>query len=124
MHSAVYWNVVERAGIVGDVNANLINGMPTYKLRGIPVEFVQNMPAYATASYLIMHLGKLSMGAKFGEVRGGMSINRSEHVYWATDEIGFRGTERVAVKVHDIGNYHATETSRVTGPISTLLLTA
>lgn len=123
-HSQFYWSAVERLGIAGDTNSALLNGVPSYRLRGIPFEFVQVMSGVDANSQVPLVLGDISMGAKFGEVRGSMGISASEHVYWTTDEMGFRGTERVAVKVHDIGNYHATASSRTPGPIAALLMSA
>jgi len=123
-HSQFYWSVVERLGIATDTNANILNGVPSFRFRGIPVEEVQVMPNVDANSQIPLILGDISMAAKFGEVRGSMRIDRSEHVYWATDEIGFRGVERVGIKVHDVGNYHATAASRVAGPVVALLTTA
>lgn len=124
MNSRLYWEVVERLGISGDTNANILNGSPSYKFRGSPVQFVQVMPAVDANSQVAMVFGVVPLAAKFGEVRGGMQISRSEHAYWTTDELGFRGTERVAIKVHDIGNYNATAASRTAGPVAALLMSA
>jgi HK97 family phage major capsid protein len=36
--------------------------------------------------------------------RRGITIATSEHIYFETDEIGIRGTERFDINVHDIGD--------------------
>lgn len=120
MHESVYWSVIEPMALTpasGGTSYELINGQPTYRIRGIPVVFSQVLPATDANDQVGILLGDLSMGAKFGVVNNSLGIASSDQYGFNTDSIYFRGTERVAIKVHDVGNYHATATSRIPGPI-------
>jgi len=120
MHESVYWNVIEPMALTPASSGNsyeLINGKPTYRVRGLPVEFTNVLPATDANSQIGILVGDLSMGAKFGVVNNQMAIASSEHYGFNTDSIYFRGTQRVAVKVHDVGNWSATASARLPGPI-------
>ena len=54
------------------------------------------------AGNVIFLYGDLNMAVTFGQRRG-ISIARSEHVHWSTDQIALRATQRVDINVHDIG---------------------
>jgi len=71
--------------------------------RGYPVEFVNVMPKVAANSQICAILGDLRAGAFFGERRA-LRIDRSRDVYFTTDQIGIRGTERIAVNTFGVGD--------------------
>jgi HK97 family phage major capsid protein len=73
---------------------------------------------YASGTHIDCLFGDLAMASKFGD-RGGLQLATSTEAddFFKDDLIGIRGTERIAVNVHDIGNYSATAADRVAGPI-------
>ncbi len=105
--------IVELATNAGGTQTTYFeNGMARY-LYGFPIRFVEVMP-YATAvSTSFLHFGDLSMGAYLGNRRG-FQIDRSNDVYFTSDQIGIRATERIGLNVFGIGS------STVAGPICTL----
>jgi len=72
-------------------------------LMGYPVEFVSCMPSTEANSQICAVLGDLKMGAYLGERRQ-LEIARSDQVYFAADQIGFRGIERIDVNAHGVGD--------------------
>jgi hypothetical protein len=65
----------------------------------------------------------VSSAARLGDRRQS-ALALSEHSRFANDEIEIRGTQRLDIVVHDVGNAHATAASRVPGPIVGLLMAA
>lgn len=84
---------------------------------GYPVEFAQAMPKTQAASQICAILGNLKLGAYLGDRRK-LTIDRSTEAYFSTDQIGLRGTERVAPTIHGVG-----DTTKA-GPICALILHA
>lgn len=82
---------------------------------GYPVEFVSAMPSAEADSQICALLGDLSLGAYLGE-RKQLSIAKSSDVYFANDQIGVRGIERVAITVYGVGD--TTEAGPVVGLIT------
>lgn len=125
MHKAFYHSVVARLAHAAG-GATLTEYINTAFTRnpmafGHPVVFMQTAPSVEANSQVCATFGAFNMGAKFGEVRGSMSIALSTERYFDQDMIAIRGIERVAILVHDVGNYHATAASRVPGPIVSLV---
>lgn len=105
MSKKFYYTVVyplaESAGV-----ANVFEVLSDRKQRylyGYPVEFVSAMPSVEANSQICAILGDLKMGAYLGERRQ-LEIAKSTEVYFAADQIGFRGTERVDINAHGVGN--------------------
>ena len=76
---------------------------------GRPVNFVNVMNSTLTAQTSqdgLAYYGDLRMGAYLG-IRRGVTIAGDSSVYFATDEIAVRATERIAVNVHDAGTASA-----------------
>ncbi len=90
---------------------------PLKALRGYPVEFVNVMPSTEGNSQICAILANLRMGAYLGERRQ-MQVDQSRDVYFSTDQLGIRGTERLAVNAFGVG-----DTSDA-GPISALITAA
>lgn len=68
-----------------------------------PVIFAQAMPKTAANSQICALLANLKQGAYLGDRRK-LTIDRSTEAYFTTDQIGIRGTERVAPAVHGVGD--------------------
>ena len=86
-------------------------------LMGYPVEFVSAMPSTEANSQICAILGDLQLGAYLGE-RKMLQIARSSDVYFANDQIGFRGIERIDINAFGVG-----DTSEA-GPIVALVTAA
>jgi HK97 family phage major capsid protein len=116
MNKKFYYNVVyplaETAGV-----ANLFEILSDRKgrfLLGYPVEFVSSMPSTEANSQICAILGDLSMGAYLGQ-RKGLTIAKSSDVYFANDQLGIRGIERVDVSAFGVGD------TEEAGPIVALI---
>jgi HK97 family phage major capsid protein len=72
-------------------------------LMGYPVEFVHCMPYTEANSQVVAILGDLKLGAYLGERRM-LEIARSDEVLFGNDQIAIRGTERIDVAAHGVGN--------------------
>ncbi len=116
----VYYTIhVRLAMAAGGANAtellNLPGGLKAY--HGYPVQFAQVLPAATANSQLAVLFGNLRQGAFFGDRRQ-MTIESSRDVYFANDQIGIRGTERIAGNAHDVG------TTSVAGALCALAMKA
>lgn len=96
----------------------------TKMFKGFAVETSQLMPLVDANSSFVAYLGNFSKAVMIGRVRNSMRIATSEHFDFDNDVIAVRGTHRVAIAVHDVGNASSTASSRVPGPIVGLLTAA
>lgn len=116
MHKAVYWasaaRLMDAAG--GNTSMNLGNGPETTFL-GYPVTFSQVMPSTTgtLASTIVAYFGDIRMASTFG-TRRGVSIRSDESVYFTSDAIAIRATERFDINVHERG------TASAAGPVVAL----
>ncbi len=71
---------------------------------GRPVEFTQVMPSVkAGADHCPLLLANLRLGSYLGDRRA-LTIDQSKEVYFTTDQLGIRGTERIAPTVYGVGD--------------------
>jgi len=105
MNKKFYYNVVyplaETAGV-----ANIFEILSDRKgrfLLGYPVEFVSAMPSVEANNQICALLGDLQLSAYLGERRQ-LTIAKSTDVYFANDQIGVRGVERIAITVYGVGD--------------------
>jgi len=119
MNKKFYYSVIyplaETAGV-----ANIFEILSDRKSRfllGYEVVFVSAMPSTEANSQICAILGDLQLGAYLGERRE-LRIESSDHVHFNTDQIGFRGTERIDINAYGVG-----DTSEA-GPIVGLILAA
>jgi len=70
---------------------------------GYPVVFTTAMPKTEANSQICALLANLKQGAYLGDRRR-LTIDRSTEAYFTTDQIGIRGTERVAPAIHGVGD--------------------
>jgi HK97 family phage major capsid protein len=87
---------------------------------GYPVNFTQVMPRTDAASQIAAILGDLSMGTVMGDKRQ-RTLFTDPYSLSANDQIAVRGTERVDIIVHDVGNASATAADRQPGSIVGLI---
>ncbi|HUT56902.1 MAG TPA: phage major capsid protein, partial [Phycisphaerae bacterium] len=122
VHKSFFWNVmVPRAHAysssvptIGAASEIYQGPRGNFIFRGYPVEFTSVMPKTEAASQICAFLGNLRAGAYLG-TRGGLRIARSTDVYFASDQVGIRGTQRIAMNV--FGHGSITEA----GPICALI---
>jgi len=107
VHRYFYATVmVAKALAAGGANATEIGAGRTWREKtflGYPVEFTQVMPKAEANSQICALLANLRMGAYLGDRRR-LTIDRSSERYFDTDQIGIRGTERVAPAIHGVGD--------------------
>lgn len=125
VHNTFWSNVMEKLIIAsgGAVPVDIVNGAPSRKFLGYPVVISQVMPATEANSQVCALLGDLTLGAMMGDRRA-TTLALDNSVYFASDEIALRGTERFDIVAHDVGNASATAASRVPGPIVGLITAA
>ena len=103
----------EQGGVTAaEVRAGAL--MPNFL--GFPVVLSQKMPQVEANDAIPVVLGVLNRGVAFGDRRM-TTVRFSEHIYFTTDMIAVRGTQRVDIVVHDVGNADATAANRIPGPI-------
>lgn len=116
MNRKFFFNVVMPLARAAGV-ANLFELLSPRKerwLMGYPVEFVSAMPSAEANSQICAILGDLKIGAFLGERRH-LEIAQSKEAFFADDQIGLRGTERIDINAHGVG-----DTSEA-GPIVALI---
>lgn len=83
---------------------------------GYPVELVDVMPTADANSQICAYFGNLAQASSFGD-RMTTAIKQDTSVGFATDSVYVKATQYLDINVHDIGNYSATASARVAGPI-------
>jgi HK97 family phage major capsid protein len=125
VHKSFYYNVMVKLALAaGGVTATEIAGgrrVPMFL--GYPVVFSQVMPKTEANSQVCCLFGDLAKSTTLG-VRRGVEIATSEHAAFTTDQLAIRGTQRVALNAHDLGNASATAALRVPGPLVGLITAA
>jgi len=103
----IYYSVMVRLALAaGGVNANeILTGSVTRQrtFLGYPVRLCSAMPKVEANSQICSILGNLKLGSYLGDRRK-ITITRSTERYFDSDQIGIRGTERVAPTVHGVGD--------------------
>jgi HK97 family phage major capsid protein len=131
MHNSYYWDVCVRLALAagGVTEMEIMNTAYTQQPRFLsyPVEFVQAMTSAvgdAAATDLVTILfGDLALAAALGDRRQ-TTLMQSEHYRFATDQLALRGTERLDINVHDVGNATSTAADKQPGPLVGLLMKA
>ncbi len=100
----------------GGVTAAEIAGSFGTRFLGYPVEFVDVMPGNDANSQVFAYFGNLAQAASMGD-RMSTAIKTDTSVGFTTDTILAKATQFVDIAVHDVGNYSATASTRVAGPI-------
>jgi HK97 family phage major capsid protein len=100
----------------GGVTAAEIAGSFGMRFLGFPVEIVDVMPSTDANSQVFGYFGNLAQAASMGD-RMSTSIKTDTSLGFQNDTIYVKAAEYVDIAVHDVGNYNATASSRVAGPI-------
>lgn len=107
--SQVCWSTAfERlAFAAGGNNANDFGAGMGPRFQGYPVEFVQGLAGTSGSTdhsgTIFAYFGDLSMAAAMGDTRG-ITIAADSSVYFTSDAIAIRGTERLDFNIHDRGD--------------------
>jgi len=121
MHQSFFSEIVESLILAsGGITADMIAAGVPLRVVGYPVEVTQVMPFNWETNQIVALFGVLMMAARLGDRRS-PTIALSEHVRFMTEEIVIRGTERLDINVHDVGNAAASAADRVPGPIVGLI---
>ena len=92
---------------------------------GYPVEITQVMPKKEANSSIPVLFGDLRQAATFGDRRAPtFKVTDSNRDDFSTDLLTIRGTERIDIVVHGVGNASAVEDEREAGPIVGLIMQA
>jgi len=100
-----YWSVMYPLAVAaGALDAtSILTGQKARYFLGYEVEFTPAMPVATGVSQICCLLGDLKMGAYLGERRS-IQLAKSTDVYFATDQIGLRATERIDIVAFGVGN--------------------
>lgn len=93
----------------GNTVREIGSGASEAQFLGYPVVFVEvmnNTLGAQTSTSGLCYFANLSLGTLFGDRRG-VSLAQSQDVYFTTDELAIRGTQRFDINVHDIGTASA-----------------
>lgn len=127
VHKGFFHSVMQKLELAaGGVTANEIatgDRRPRPMFLGYPVNFVQVMPRTEANSQVCALLGDLAMAATMGDRRT-RTVFTDPYSLSNKDQILVRCTERVDINVHDVGNFSATASLRVPGPIVGLITAA
>jgi HK97 family phage major capsid protein len=119
-HRAFYYGTMQRLELAaGGVTAFEISQgdrRPRPLFLGYPVNFTQVMPRLSATNQIPVVLGDLAMGTVMGDRRT-RTLFTDPYSLSNYDQIQVRGTERVDIVVHDVGNANATAALRQPGSI-------
>jgi HK97 family phage major capsid protein len=126
-HRSFYFGVMQRLELAqgGVTMSETAQGdrRPRPLFLGYPVNFTQVFPRTDAVSQIACLLGDLGLASKFGDRRT-RTLFTDPYSLAANDQIQVRGTERIDLVVHDVGNASATPAQRVPGPIVGLISAA
>ncbi len=101
--SLIFDPLLRSAG--GNTQADVSNGMPP-KYMGCPINEVVAMSEASSTVHddvPILYYGRMDLAASIG-TRRGITLATSNDIYFTTDEIAIRGTERFDINIHSIGD--------------------
>ncbi len=106
VYDAVMAPILDAAG--GNTQSDLEQGPGRLRFKGYDVRETQVLPDAESiaAEDNVLIFGNLRAGAKFGDRRM-LTISRSDQVYWVSDDIGIKGTQRFQAKIHEQGTVSA-----------------
>jgi HK97 family phage major capsid protein len=126
-HRSFYYGTMQRLELAaGGVTAREISegdrrGRPMFL--GYPVTFTQVMPKADANSQVACLLGDASLAITMGDRRK-RTLFTDPYSLSNKDQILIRGTERVDLVAHDVGNANSSATSRQAGPMVGLISAA
>lgn len=126
-HRSFYYGTMQRIELAagGNTIREVAQGdrSPRPLFLGYPVNFTQVMPRTDANSQIAAILGDLSMGSVMGDRRT-RTLFTDPFSLSDKDQIRVRGTERIDIIIHDVGNASATAALRVPGSIVALISAA
>jgi HK97 family phage major capsid protein len=99
-YNSVMWKLAEAAGVAGIYE--ILSDKKVRSFLGYPVEFVNVLPVAEANSQICCILGDLSQGAYLGQKKE-LTIQSSDHVYFAKNQKGIRAIERIDFNVFGVG---------------------
>lgn len=122
MHKTFYHTVAERLALAagGVTSAEVMRGAREFTFLGYPVQFAQVLPKTEANSQVCALLGDLTLAAKFGDRRQ-TTVFLDPYSLTTTDQLQIRGTQRIDIVVHDVGNADATAANQQAGPVVGLI---
>lgn len=122
-HRKFYWEVMVRLAMAAGSSAatEIMSSQAREKtFLGYPVRFTSAMRRTTDSTDQLMALlGTLDLSMKIGERRV-REVATSSHYQFASGQIAVRGSERIDIVIHDIGNNTATEADKEPGPVVAL----
>jgi HK97 family phage major capsid protein len=106
VHRTFWGSVMQRLATAAGGNRieEIVNGARQKTFLGYPVVIAQVMPKTSAVNQIVALLGDLSLAASFGDRRATtLQFSDVADNAFIQDEIVIRGTERVDVNVHDVG---------------------
>lgn len=102
--------------VAGGNTVTTLEGRPTDTYLGSPIVVSEVLPTSTgdLNNLPMLFYGDLSLAATMGERRG-ITVSRDESLYFLTDQIALKATERVDIVVHDLGS------TTVAGPVVGLI---
>jgi HK97 family phage major capsid protein len=117
MNKVAFGATVERLAYAqGGATAAELASSFGQRFLGYPVEFVDVMPSADGNSQIFAYFGNLALASTMGD-RQAVSIRQDASLGFQTDTIHVKASEYVDIRVHEVGNYSATASTRTTGPI-------
>lgn len=110
VHRLLWGSVMQRLATAAGGNKvdEIVNGARIKTFLGYPVVIVQVMPKAPTTNQVCALLGDLSMAASFGDRRATtLQFSDVADNAFTQDEIVIRGTQRIDINVHDVGESSA-----------------
>lgn len=80
-----------------------VNGVMTPSYLGSPIVETESMATSSLNDKAMILYGRLDLASMLGDRRR-MTLNTSEHVRFAEDMVGIKGTQRIDINVHSIGD--------------------
>lgn len=102
-------SMLRLAAAAGGNTSRELEGGVRPQFLGYDVEFVEvmnNTLGAQTSTAGLCYFGNLSLGAMLGDRRG-LALSQSADVYFTSDELAIKGTERFDINVHDRGTASA-----------------
>lgn len=117
--SRFFWaTVMQRLALAaGGVTAEEVEGRRMRTFLGYPVEVSQVFPKMEANSQIPLVFGDLARSSKLGDRRE-LTIAFSDQYKFAEDQLAIKGTQRIDINVHDVGD------SVNAGPIVGLIMAA
>ena len=107
VHREIFYSVMYQLALsAGGVNAaEVLRGDTTGDVRFLnyPVHFIQNLPNTDANSQIAILFGSVAASTDFGDRRQ-ITLATSDQFHFDTDELALKGTERVDINVHDVGD--------------------